>query len=310
MPRLAAFFENLYYRPRWYHWAVAIVLLPFSLLYGLAMWIRRRIAEPKYYGVPVVSVGNLVVGGSGKTPVTIVLAKRFARAAVVLRGYGRKSVGLVVVSDWGKILTDVETSGDEAMLLARSLPNATVIVSEDRVKGIREAKEMGAELVFLDDGFSKVAIEKFDILLEPPSVANPLPFPSGPYREFPWEKKYADLLLKEGKDFRRLVRCKGCDEAMLLVTAIAHPERLEPYLPRELIKGKYILPDHAWFEKEAIEGAMKRAGVGKILVTAKDWVKLESFGFPTAMLELDIEMPERIFDVVSRFIATKQENGR
>ncbi|BBG65583.1 tetraacyldisaccharide 4'-kinase [Hydrogenimonas sp.] len=300
MSSLVAFFENLYYRPRWYHWPVAIALLPLSLLYASLMLLRRYAAKPGSYGVPVVSIGNLLVGGSGKTPMTIELAGRFEKAAVVLRGYGRKSSGLVVVSRWGKIGCGVEESGDEAMLLAKSLPDVCVIVSQNRPEAIEKAKELGAKVVFLDDGFSKVDIEKLDILLYPPKVPNPLPLPSGPFREFAFARRYADLTLVEGRDFRRVVSCEGCDEPMLLVTAIANPRRLEPYLPDGLVKGRVVLPDHAWFEREQIEEAMKKAGVKKILTTEKDLVKLEGFGFETALLKLRLDLDPHVYESVER----------
>ena len=299
MSSIVSFFENLYYRPRWYHWPVALALLPVSLLYASVMLLRRVAARPKDYGIPIVSIGNLLVGGSGKTPMTVALASRFEKVAVVLRGYGRKSSGMVVVSEWGEILTSVEESGDEAMELARSLKDITVIVAENRVEGIEKAKSMGAEVIFLDDGFSKVHIKKFDILLCPSDVPNPLPLPSGPFREFGFSRRYADLVLKEGRDFRRIVNCEGCDEPMLLVTAIANPSRLEPYLPAELVKDRLILPDHAWFDKERILSAMRRAGVEKILTTQKDLVKLEGFGLKTAVLRLRLEVvPESVEKVV------------
>jgi len=302
MTFLVTFFENLYYRPKWYHWPAAILLLPFSLIYASSMWLRRMAAKPKDFGIPVISVGNILVGGSGKTPMTIELAGRFEKPAVILRGYGRKSRGLVVVSRWGKIESDVEQSGDEAMLLAKSLPKASVIVSENRPEAVEVAKELGAKVVFLDDGFGKVDIEKFDILLYPAKVPNPLPLPSGPFREFPFAKGYADLVLTEGRDFSRIVTCEGCDAPMLLVTAIANPKRLEPFLPEGLVKGRLILPDHAWFDKEEIEAAMKRVGVDKILTTEKDAVKLESFGFDTALLKLHLDVEPYIFETIDRVV--------
>jgi tetraacyldisaccharide 4'-kinase len=305
--RTVSFFENLYYRPRWYHWIVALALLPFSLLYAFVMMIRRRIAKRRDLGIPIVSVGNLLVGGSGKTPMTIALAGRFDRPAVVLRGYGRKSEGRLVVSEWGDIRTEVETAGDEAMLLARALPHAAVIVSEDRVSGIETAKKMGAKVVFLDDGFSKVAIEKFEILLYPAHVPNPLPLPSGPFREFRFEERYADLILTEGEDFRRVVACEGCDAPMLLVTAIANPERLEPFLPENLVKGRLVLPDHAWFDKKEIEAAMKKYGVQKILTTEKDAVKLERFGFEMALLKLHLDLDKDVPETLNRYVSSRFE---
>jgi len=290
MQKIVNFFENLFYRPKWYHWSIGFLLLPFSLLYACIMWIRRRIVKPKSFDIPIVSIGNLLVGGSGKTPMTIALACKFKKPVVILRGYGRKSRGLIIVSEWGDIKADVSVSGDEAMLIACKLPNVTVIVSEDRIEAIKKAKGMGAEIIFLDDGFSKVNIKKFEILLFPEKTPNRLPLPSGPFREFLSEKKFADLILTEGKNFKRVVKCIDCDKPMILVTAIANPERLDPYLPKDLIKGKFILPDHSWFEKSEVEAEMKKYGVDKILTTQKDAVKLEKFGFDMAILELELKV--------------------
>jgi len=304
MRLLVSFFEDLFYRPRWYHWPVALLLLPLATLYAVTMWIRRCVAKPKDFGIPIISIGNLLVGGSGKTPMTIALAKQVEKPAIILRGYGRKSRGLIVVSLWGEILTDVEQSGDEAMLLARALPHATVIVSENRIEAIHKAKAIGAHSIFLDDGFSKVGIKKFEILLYPQHIPNPLPLPSGPFREFPWTKRYADLILREGEDFERIVTCEGCDEPLLLVTAIANPERLDPYLPKGLVKARYILPDHAWFDQKEIEKEMQKVGVQKILTTEKDGVKLEKFGLPIAYLKLELHLRSDILDKIVSLTTT------
>lgn len=309
MSLFVTFFENLYYRPKWYHWPVALLLLPLSTVYASVMWIRRVAAKPKNFGIPIISVGNLLVGGSGKTPMTIEFAKRFEDAAVVLRGYGRRSEGLFVVSEHGKILVDVNISGDEAMLLAKSLPKATVIVAEDRLKAIERAKKMGAKVVFLDDGFTKVGIEKFDILLYPPKTPNMLPLPSGPFREFPFANRYADLILREGEDFWREVSCEGCDAPMLLVTAIANPKRLEPYLPKESVVGRMLLPDHSWFDKESIEKEMKKVGAKRLLVTQKDAVKLEPYGFDMALLKLRLRVDPKIFETLERWVE-KSDTGK
>ena len=300
MHKLVNFFENLFYRPKWFHWSVGFLLLPLSLLYASIMWIRRRIIKSKSFNIPIISIGNLLVGGSGKTPMTIALAKNFEKPTIILRGYGRKSRGLIVVSEWGVVKTDVAISGDEAMLIANQLPNATVIVSEDRVEAIKKAEDIGAEVIFLDDGFSKVNIKKFEILLYPKDIPNKLPLPSGPFREFFSEKKFADLILTEGKDFKRVVMCIGCDKPMILVTAIANPERLDPYLPKDLIKGKFILPDHSWFKQDEIIAEMQKYGVDKILTTEKDAVKLEKFGFDMAILELELKINKKLFDVIDK----------
>ncbi|MDQ7047067.1 MAG: tetraacyldisaccharide 4'-kinase [Sulfurovum sp.] len=126
------FFERMFFSPQWYHYPIIIVLTPLSLLYGIGMFLRRVFATKRSFGLPIVSVGNLMVGGSGKTPFVIALASRFEGVTIISRGYGRLSQGLIEVSRRGKILVNVEQSGDEAMLMAESLPHCSVIVSEDR----------------------------------------------------------------------------------------------------------------------------------------------------------------------------------
>ncbi len=133
-----------------------------SLLYRGAVSIRnllydRGLLEVKKLPVPVVSVGNLSAGGTGKTSLVRFLAGelgRTLRVAVLLRGYRRKSKGTLVVSEWGELRTDLPSAGDEAYLLARLLPYASVVVSEDRYSGgVLAVEGLGAQLVILDDGF-------------------------------------------------------------------------------------------------------------------------------------------------------------
>ena len=130
------------------------------------MWWRFKNKKAQDFGIDIISIGNLSVGGSGKTPLVTALASRYENVAVVLRGYGRVSSGLYVVKNREKILEDVSVSGDEALIYAHKLQNAIVIVSEDRKEGILKAKEMGVEIVFLDDAYSKHDIKKLDILID------------------------------------------------------------------------------------------------------------------------------------------------
>ena len=126
------FVEKMMFDPKWYHYVIIILLSPLALLYGIVMYFRRIFSVRKSFGMPIVSIGNLLVGGSGKTPFVIALASRYSDVTVISRGYGRKSKGLIEVSREGEILCSVEEIGDEAMLMAQSLPNASVIVSENR----------------------------------------------------------------------------------------------------------------------------------------------------------------------------------
>jgi len=158
-------------------WLVYTILLPLGWLYGALMQLRALMyrvgAFPSYRAsVPVISIGNLSVGGTGKTPVTDHLIRYCLslgkRVAVVSRGYasGSKSALRVVSAGQGPLL-DVEQAGDEPWLLARRNPAACVVVAPRRAQGVRHAIEvLGADVVLLDDGFQHLAVARdFDLVL-------------------------------------------------------------------------------------------------------------------------------------------------
>lgn len=275
----------------------------------LIILIKRTKARESDFEIPVISVGNLIVGGSGKTPITIKLASKYENPCIILRGYGRASKGLYVISQNGKVLEDIQTSGDEAMLLANSLPNASVIVSENRVEAIKKAKELGCKIVFLDDGFSKYSIKKFNILLRPKKEpTNFFCLPSGGYREPKGMYFYADLELQEGKDFFRIITIKKDNkEAVLpkktvLLTAISKPDRLLEFLP----EGTKMIsfPDHHTFTKEDIESISVTYEDYAIVTTGKDLVKLKKFKVRNLyLMDLDIKIDENVdFSIMSEYI--------
>ncbi len=301
------FFETLFYRPQWYHRIIAILLLPLSIIYGIGMWIRRKSAQRKQYPVPIISIGNLVIGGSGKTPFVIALAKHFSdkKVAIISRGYGRQSSGLVEVSCAGEVLVGVEQSGDEAMLMAIRSPKASVIVSEKRGIAIEKAIAQGAELILLDDGFNRVEIEKLEILLEPEILPNRLPLPSGPFREFAWSGADADLILREDRDFIRGVGYQKLKEKMVLVTAIANPSRLDSYLPEGVI-AKVYLSDHAYFEEEKLKAILEQYDAESLLVTEKDWVKMKAFDLPLSLMTLELHLNDGIISEIESYYKEKQ----
>ena len=189
--------RNLYDpSPAWL--VLGVILAPLSLLYTLIVCLKRLFAKPQKFKIPIISVGNLTLGGSGKTPLVRALFKEFnggLKTCIILRGYGRKSRGLLEVALGGRILCDVRQSGDEAMEYALFLRGANVIVSEDRAAGVLRAQTLGFELVILDDGFSKFNISKFDILLRSQSAPKlPLCLPFAAYRYPPFFYKFADFI--------------------------------------------------------------------------------------------------------------------
>ena len=290
---------------------LSISLLPLTLLYCIITTFKRVSAKPQYFGIPVISIGNLLVGGTGKTPVTIALAKEKKDVAIVLRGYGRASKGLFVISQNGRILEDVNTSGDEAMLLASSLPNATVIVSENRIEAILKAKELGCKVVFLDDGYGKHEIFKFDILLRPKDEpTNIFCLPSGGYRDSKMMYSFADCVLKEDVDFKRIVTFKNHENLIIetlpkntiLVTAISKPYRLLEYLPQNIEMVSF--PDHYTFTQKDIETILDKFPFSMIITTAKDMVKLKEFDIHEKLLLMDLEVSvaEEVKEKVNTYI--------
>jgi len=265
------------------------------------MSLRRIVVTKKDLGVPIVSVGNLIVGGSGKTPFVIALASRFKNVTVISRGYGRKSQGLVEVSRNGEVLVDVQQSGDEPMLMASSLSQASVIVSEERHKAIALAKEKGAQLIVLDDGFNRVEIKKFEILLEPQNIKNYLPFPAGAFREFYFNRKYADIIVNEDDDFKRVVSFEDLRERMVLVTAISNPARLDKYLPEGVVKKVY-LEDHAYFDEQRLKRILEENNGSSVLCTSKDKVKMEGFKLAISEMKLKLEIKDEVFMKIEDYI--------
>ena len=298
---IVSFFERLFVKPNLFDWVLIFLLSPLSLLYGSIMLFRRLITLKKSYSIPIVSIGNLTVGGSGKTPFVIALAARYEDVTVISRGYGRQSKGLVEVSRKGKVLTDVFSSGDEPMLMALSLPHASVIVSENRETAIDLAIKQGSKVIFLDDGFNRVNIRKYDILLFPEKIVNYMTFPVGPFREFYYSKHFSDINLYENIDFKRLVNIENQTEKMLLVTAISNPERLEPFLPKNVVE-KFFLEDHSYFNELKLKEKLLISGATSLLVTEKDEVKMKGFKLPLSVMQLKLQIKNDVLEKIDSYI--------
>lgn len=142
---------------------VRLLLLPFACLFRMVVWLRNILFDrgwiPVYCSpVPVLSVGNLTAGGTGKTPFVIWLAENllngYEKIVIISRGYGRHSKGVQIVSDGSILVADPAFGGDEAVLTARRLNGVPVVVAEKRAEGIRTAVDsFKPDLIILDDGF-------------------------------------------------------------------------------------------------------------------------------------------------------------
>ena len=169
---------------------------PFSPLYSLAMrvrerWYQKGIFRSTSFEVPVISIGNLTMGGTGKTPMVKYLAglllEQGFQPAIISRGYGGSTRERVnIVSNGKDLLLDAAYVGDEPRMLAESLPGVFVLTGVIRKLPAARAVEMGADILFLDDGFQHLAINRnLDLVLFNADylAGNSRVFPGGDLRE-------------------------------------------------------------------------------------------------------------------------------
>jgi len=189
---------------------------------------RRRLARP------VVSVGNLRIGGSGKTPVVEYVARLLAangeRPAILTRGYARTEAldGVTVVSDGERVRAPLGAAGDEPLMLARSLPGIAVLVGADRyLSGCLAERRFGATVHVLDDGFQHVQLARdVDLLLAAEEDLQDRPLPAGRLREGLTAAKAADAaLVTAGYDAaaERVGRGMGIATVFRVTRAIGAP---------------------------------------------------------------------------------------
>jgi tetraacyldisaccharide 4'-kinase len=194
-------------------------------------WLYARgILHSHALDCPVVSIGNLTVGGTGKTPAVELAVRTLAdlghRPAVLSRGYGRSGGGVQIVADAASIRLDAEEAGDEPFLLARRLPGVPVVVGPNRYEAGRVARaRFGVTAVVLDDGFQHRTLRKdLEILMARAAQpwGNGRLLPGGPLREPLGGLARAHLVVATGA--RRL------DEAAEVTQTVSHVAPAVPVL--------------------------------------------------------------------------------
>lgn len=223
---------------------------------------RWGILSSRRLPCPVVSVGNLTLGGTGKTPAVELAVRTLQESGVlpgvVSRGYGRRSRGVLVVADRGGLRVPPEEAGDEPFLLARWLPGVPVVVGENRyAAGRRCLESFGVQALVLDDAFQHRTLEKdLEIVL----IAGESPwgnghlFPRGPLREPLGALGRAHLVLvtnPAGQGMaavREAVRCHNPSAPIVVAEyvpvecfEVANPSPNAPGLAPEMLRGKTLL---------------------------------------------------------------------
>jgi len=281
------------------------LLAPAEMLYGVVVATREKLYDRGFVGaeefsVPVLSVGNLTVGGTGKTPIAAWLARQITErgmtAAIVLRGYG----------------------GDEIIVHERLNPGVPIIAAPDRVRGIREAIARGVDVVVLDDAFQhRRARREADVVLVSADAwtGKPRLLPAGPFREPLRSARRATLIIVTRKtadrstveDVKRalanvaprvpvttvhlapaalistatgqslpLHALQGAD--LTAIAAIAYPETFFKQLTElGAVVRPYSFPDHHAFTRDEARNLAAQANNSDFVVcTLKDAVKLEA----------------------------------
>ena len=298
------------------------LLWPVSAIYGAIA--GGRMAKPGAdAGVPVVCVGNLTVGGAGKTPtaimVTRILAAAGRRPALLSRGYGGSSAGPVQVDLAKHRASDV---GDEPLLLARVAPT---IVAHDRVAGAAGARAAGADVVVMDDGFQNPSLQKnlsIVVVDGQRGVGNGRVLPAGPLRaslKLQLAHAHAVLVIGEGTaaepivaaareralaifrgrlepDAQALDALKG--RPVLAFAGIGDPEKFYATLRAAGIdvRAQRSFPDHHRYRRgEARELIARSERDGLVPVTTeKDWVRLAWQDDLVALAAITHALPVRL----------------
>jgi len=318
------------------------VLFPFSLIFSLIVSLRSFLYRKGWLfsyraAVPVISVGNLTVGGTGKTPVVDALVKqlikRGKKVAVVSRGYGGSfsgNAGRVTPTGGGDVLTS-EAAGDEPFLLAKKNPDVSVYVARRRRFGVAAAEADGAECIVLDDAFQHLAVQRdLDIVLL--DARNPFGngclLPAGLLREPRRALKRADLIIqthsnameeslfKECKTVRcqhrladYLVNAEGHSvpwsqidgRRCLAFAGIARPDDFFAKLRDNGcdLSETFHLADHQNFSVEVLEQINNAChDVDLLLTTEKDAVKLQGIHFLKPCLVVPLELEFENIEVI------------
>jgi tetraacyldisaccharide 4'-kinase len=220
------------------HPIIQFVLAPVSLLYGIGVTVhdllyRQDILRASKFNVPIISIGNLTMGGSGKTPHVEYLTdflRVYVSTGILSRGYKRKTQGFLRLTE----TTTVEQGGDEPLQYVRKFPNVVVAVGENRTNAIISmvAQAPHLQCIILDDAFQHRAVEPgLSILLTEYS----LPFtrdyllPSGRLREWRAGYKRADIII--------ITKCPPqlpAEQRMALV------QEIKPYPHQKIFFSKYV----------------------------------------------------------------------
>lgn len=298
-------------------WSAPLALA--SVAYGAGARAHRLFSRPVHASLPVISVGNLTVGGAGKTPVALFIAQRLRgrgrRPALLSRGYGRRSAAPMLVSPDSAL----DDAGDEPLLMARQ--GLMVFVGPRRSVLARLAAERGADVLVLDDGLQHHALAR-DLDVVVADASNPFGngrlLPRGPLREPPGALKRVKrgLLwltrcdLPRDPRVARLPRWPSVEseyrsfadlreKKIFLFAGIARPESFEATALGlgAQIAGRRWFRDHHPYTARDLESVKRDAAGAMLVTTEKDLVRIaDPRGITALPIEVHVRRGEEALD--------------
>jgi len=308
---------------------------PLSAIFGAGVSLRNALYDYCVFQVkrlarPVVSIGNISVGGTGKTPFVIALGELLKQRGiefdVLSRGYGRSSTGIEVVDPHGS----PTQFGDEPLLIARKL-RAPVIVGADRYKaGLLAEKNFSSKLHLLDDGFQHRRLHRdFDIVLLPPEDQRGSLLPTGRLREPITALNRADAVVLTDSQAqppgaksiwraRRVIELPAAMGKTIAFCGIARPRQFIEGLKssRMEIAGTITFRDHHRYEQLDIDRLLelkKQTSTDSFMTTEKDLINLGTLSsqltpLQAARLRIELESPEQVLRELLKTI--EQRSGQ
>ncbi len=266
---------------------ISVMLLPFSLLFFLLVFFRKKFTKVKIFKIPIICVGNIYIGGTGKTPISILLANEIAKL-------GKKTA---ILRKFYK------NHKDEHSLIKKNFKN--LILTQSRVDELKKIEKSNFDLVILDDGFQDYEIRKDISILcfnQNQLIGNGLILPAGPLRETLSALKDADIVIINGNKNKyfeeKILNINNKIEIfyssyqpinlqefklkrLFAVAGIGNPENFFQLLEKnnlDVVK-KLIFPDHYKFSKEEVENILKLAEKenSQVIMTEKDYFKIKDF---------------------------------
>ena len=319
LERLTARIEKSWYDAKWWN----IWLLPFSALFFLLsharrLWLTRFVTATKNNHIPVVVIGNINVGGTGKTPLTCQLVKRInetgINVGIISRGYGSKAPHypyLLAKNERASIV------GDEPKLLRDRL-GCPVVIGPDRNAAIELLSQQGIDLILSDDGLQhyKMARDYEIVVLDAKrQLGNNWLLPAGPLREGAWRLDTVDAVILNGvtkiasakeneeqgmaivpsswvnaKTGERKLLDFFAGKELHAVVGIGNPQRFFATLDSLSVKyQEHIFADHHAFTQTDLDIANEYSQC--IVMTEKDWVKCAAFANENMWyLEVDAQL--------------------